>query len=207
MTTYAEILAFVKSVGRIVDTSFDTVIGNLINQSYRKYCRRLQSLSAPGMRGTATFAIVDGQQDYDLESDFDALIDNSVRYYTDGETDYRLLQVVSGPDAELWEAMDEAYSPQACRVVAGSTGTQRKMRLLPAFSETGKTVAYSYWKRPATLSSGSTLELPELSDAVAWDTLAALVDFTRDANAGSQQVNYLGRAKAAYQEALGTLNP
>jgi hypothetical protein len=208
VTTYDAILAFIKRKRRIpsTETQFDSEIADDINTAYRLYCRRLQSLGAPGLRGTATFAIVADQQDYNLASDFDVLIDNSVRYYTSGSTDFQILDIVSGPSAELWDSIPEGYAPLACRVIAGSTGTQRKLRLLPAFSETGKTVAYAYWKRPATLSAGVTLELPELSDAVAWSAVAGSFNYFRDDNTSGVQVA-LAQAKAAFNEALGTLNP
>ncbi len=209
MTTYAEILAFVKRQRRIAssDTQYDSVIGDAINSAYQTYCRRLQSLQAPGMRAASSFAVAAETQDYDLPADFDVLIDNSPRFYTTDDTDYTLIQVVSGPNAELWESMQSTYSPQACRVIAGSTGTQRKLRLLPAFTQTGITVAYAYLKRPATLSGSDVLELPELADAVAWNAIANTFAYFRDADDGPGLQMALARAKSSYLEVLGTLNP
>lgn len=207
MTTYNEILAFVKGIARIPDTTQDTNLGLLINESNRRLCRKLQSRGAPAMRLTATFAVVAGTQDYDLAADFDVLIDNSVRYYTTGEEDYQILNIVSGPDAELWESLEEASTPLACRVIAGSTGTQRKLRIMPLSRESGKSITYAYWKRPAALTAGSTLPVPELSDAIAWDVLASTPDIFRDANSSSQQQVWISRARSSFNELLGTLNP
>lgn len=209
MTSHDLILAFVKRQRRIptADTTYDTVIADTMNSAYGIYCRRLQSLGAPGMRGTATFPIVALTRDYGLASDFDVLIDDSVRYYTTGTTNYRVLQIVSGTDAELWDAMQSTISPLACRVIAGATGTARKLRLLPAFTESGTTVAYAYWKKPATLAAGVVLELPELGDAVGWNCVANSYDYFRDDDGARGQDMALARAKASYTEALGTLNP
>lgn len=207
MTTFAEILAFVKGIGRIPDTTQDTNLGLLINESNRRFYRKLQSRGSPAARSTATFAVVAGTQDYDLAEDFDVLIDNSVRYYTSGEEDYRILDIVSGPDAELWESMQETSAPMACRVIAGSAGTSRKLRIMPLSQQSGKSISYAYWTRPATLTVGSTLGIPELSDAIAYDVLASTPDIFRDANSSSQQQVWLARSKASFNEVLGTLNP
>jgi hypothetical protein len=206
MTLYSEIKAFVKTLGRINDTSEDSAIAALADQSYRKWCRKLQIMGAPALRSTATITIVAATQDYALATDFDVFVENSVRYYTSGSTDFTIIPIVKDPDAALFEAMDQAFQPLACRVIAGATGATRKLRLLPSFSDTGKVVSYAYWKQPAQISASSTaIEVPELADAVAFDVLAGLVDYTRDNNASNQQINYLGRAKTAFNEVLGTL--
>lgn len=203
MTTFADILAFVKSQARITTTSEDENLGYLINQSYLSFCRSNQW---PGLRKTASFSATGGTQNYILASDFDRLILDGVRYYTTGSTDYKILPVEIQPDAEIWDAMQATYDPLACCVVPDTTsGTQRKMRLLPNFTATGKTVEYAYYKKPAALSGSVVLELPELCPAIAWDVLASNKDFARDTD--TSQAVYLERARRAKYAAISLTLP
>lgn len=212
MTTFSEILAFVKLNRRIPsgDTQYDSLITGHANSSYEVYCRKLQQLGDPNMRVVGTpLAIVGGTQNYNLPANFDRMIDESVQYQFNatvyGKT---ILSIVSGPDAEIWEAFtDSSYAPQACRIVSAvSPATSPlQLRLLPNFTETGGTVAFKYWKKPTALAAGVTLELPQLADAVAWNCISNSYDYFRDTDGATSQSRADARARESYREALGLI--
>lgn len=163
------------------------------------------------MRDVGTpLAIVAGTQNYNLPANFDRMIDESVQYAPSGSTYGKtILPIVSGPDAEIWEAAaaDATYAPQVCRIVGAdaATPTLLQLRLLPDFTETGGTVSFSYWKKPATLTTGVTLEVPQLADAVAWNAISNSYDYFRDDKAGKSQMRADARARECYLQAIGLL--
>lgn len=213
MTTYAEILAFVKRQRRInnADTQYDQLITDDMNSAYETYCRKLQDLGHYNLRVVGTpLSITGGTQNYTLPTNFDRMIDESVQYQF-ASTAYGkvILPIVWGPDAEIWEAQTTAvYAPQACRIVTStSTTTPPQLRLLPNFSESGGTVSFSYWKRPATLTTGVTLEVTALADAVAWNCVSNSYDYFRDTNGTDSQRRADMRARESYKQVLGTILP
>jgi hypothetical protein len=212
MTTHDQILAFVKLNRRIpsADTQYDALITGHMNSTYEVYCRKLQQRGDPNMRVVGTpLAIVGGTQNYNLPANFDRMIDESVQYQFNA-TVYgkKILPIVSGPDAEIWEAFTNFnYAPQACRIVASASASfsPLQLRLLPSFTETGGTVSFSYWKKPATLAAGVTLELPQLADAVAWNCISNSYDYFRDTDGTTSQSRADARARESYKEALGLI--
>jgi hypothetical protein len=212
MNTHDQILAFVKLNRRIpsADTQYDALITGHMNSTYEVYCRKLQQLGEPNMRVVGTpLAIVGGTQNYNLPANFDRMIDESVQYqYSATAYGKVILPLVWGPDAEIWEtATTTVYAPQACRIVASTavTFTPLQLRLLPNFTETGGTVAFSYWKKPAALAAGGTLELPQLADAVAWNCISNSYDYFRDTDGTTSQARADARARESYKEALGLI--
>ncbi len=210
MTTFNEILAGVKLIRRIpsADTQYDSLITLHANSTYEVYCRKLQQSGAANMRVVGTpLAIVGGTQNYNLPANFDRMIDESVQYQFNATVYGKvILPVVSGPDAEIWEAFGSFnYAPRACRIIASTeaTFTPLKLRLLPSFTETGGTVSFSYWKKPATLAAGVTLELPQLADAVMWNCISNSYDYFRDNGNETSQARADARARESYKEALG----
>jgi hypothetical protein len=210
MTTFNEILANVKLNRRIpaADTQYDSLITLHANSTYEVYCRKMQQNGAANMRVVGTpLTIVGGTQNYNLPVNFDRMIDESVQYQFNA-TVYgkKILPIVSGPDAEIWEAFTNFnYAPQACRIVASASASfsPLQLRLLPSFTETGGTVSFVYWKKPAALAAGVTLELPELADAVMWNCISNSFDYFRDDGSGSAQARADARARESYKEALG----
>lgn len=200
MTTFLEVLNFVKTQLRIdtTNTSEDTFLKQTINYSQLRYARRRQW---PQLRDTGTITTTSAQS-YDLESDFDILIDGGVRYYTATNSQI-FLQEVAQNDAELWRGMSSVITPQACQVISGTTGATKKLQLLPTFTETGKTVEYAYLKKPATMTADAdVLALPELAEAIAFDTCSNYMDWSRDTS--NQAERYAMRANDAYKRALAT---
>lgn len=203
-----DIITFVKRQRRIPpsDTEYDQLITDDATSAYQQYCRRLQQIPGhPGLRNTATFAVVGGTQDYNLATNFDRLIDDSVRYYNPDEDNPIpvILTIVNGPDAEIWESMGETYSPAACRVIPGATGDTRKLRLLPDFTQDGYEIAYAYWKRPVIAAVGDALEIPELEDAIKWNAVSNSYDYFRDERSGNSQNRADLRAREAFKQVLG----
>lgn len=206
--SFTTILDFVKRQRRIpaADTQYDQFITDDINSCYQQYCRRLQQPPGhPAIRATSTITTIAGTQDYALPANFDRLIDESVQYYNAALDDPSkvVLEIVNGPDAELWETLYETIDPIACRVIAGATGNERKLRLMPAFTQGSYTVSFAYWKRPATLTTGSVLEIPELEDAVSWNALSNSYDYFRDEKSGNSQSRADLRAREAFKQVLG----
>lgn len=203
MTTFLEVLDFVKTQLRIdtTNTSEDTLLKQTINYSQLRYARRWQW---PQLRATGTFTTT-SDQSYDLEEDFDILLDESIRYYYLATTTdaAQFLTMVSRNDAELWRGLPQGSDPKACQVIAGDSGDEKKLLLLPDFTNTGATVEYGYLRKPATMvDDDDVLELPQLAEAIVFDTCSNYMDWSRDTS--SQSERYAQRAYDSYKRALAT---
>ncbi len=206
MTTLLEVLNFVKNQVRIplTSTNEDTWLKQAINESQLSFARRKQW---PQLRATGTFTTTSAQS-YDLETDFETLLDGSIRYYygstptTDSATSF--LTMVSQNNAELYRGLPQGSDPIACQVIAGTTGASKKLILLPDFTNTGATVEYGYIKKPAELTlDADVLALPELSEAIAWDVCSQYMNWLRDKTAAG--ANYYSRSRRCYFDALATI--
>lgn len=202
MTTFNDILAFVKSKARIAtaDTTRDADIGLSINAAYRRVCA---SDFFPFLRIAATTVLVAGTQEYDLPADFGQMDADSVRVYETNTTNYQYLTQAIPPDAALWDNMQSTYCPGAWRIVAGSTNLVRAIRIMPLFTGISYTLGYAYYKRIADVSGTAVLGDPLICDAVAWYSLAQNEDWNRDPDV--TQRNYDGLFKQALRDARSNL--
>lgn len=204
MTTYAQVLAFIKSKARIAtaDTTRDADIGMSINAAYRHVCGKD---FWPFLRVPYTVAITAGTQDYALPADFFQIEVESVCVYVTGTTNYQPLTQANMPDAGLWDQMQPIWVPQAFRIIAGSTAGLRDIRVMPAFTAIGYTLGFSYFKTPADVTGADVLGSALICDAVAWWALAQDKDWNRDSD--ESQAHYLQQFKAAMRDAQSALFP
>lgn len=203
MTTFADVLAFVRSKARIssTDTTRDADIGLSINEAYREV---VGTDLWDFLRTTNTQALTAGTQDYDLPAAFDRMATESLFVYTTGATyGKQPVEFVVQPDADLWEGLNSTYMPLAARVIPGTTPGARKLRLLPNFTAVGQTLSYAYYSRLTDVSGTTTLGSPDICDAVAWTALALDKDWNRDADAPMS--DYEVRARRAVKRARSSL--
>lgn len=202
MTTFDDILAFVKAQARLNGTSRDAQLGMVINKAYRSVC----SVDYwPFLRTVATpLALVAGTQNYALPADYERMAIESVFVYTTGTTNYCQLSQVYPPNSEIWEGLTTSdYAPTVFTIPAGSTNGLRTLRLLPNFTQTNLSLNYVYYKQPAELSAGSIIGDPLLCDAIAYWVLASDKDFTRDQDFAN--ADYLNEYRLAVRQARSAI--
>lgn len=207
MTTYADILSFVKLAARVNagDTTRDVQIGTTINAAYRKV---LGSDFFPFTRVTATQALTAGTQEYALPANFGQMAAEGVRIYLTTDTfgvTNQYLEMVQQPDSDLWDNFTQFYTPQAFVIVAGTTVGLRKIRLLPNFTCTGYTLGYTYYKHLDDIGGTDAVGSPLICDAIAYTALSDDADWTRDEDAGTSQQNYMRKAAVALKQARSEL--
>lgn len=203
MQNLGDILTFIKANGRISSTDENELLVSQVNESYLRLARKKPW---PTLRTLGTITTVQGQQNYDLPVDFDRLYENSVRYDTANPNPQWnqgwILPIVSGPDAEVWEALVSQYVPGSVRIVQGSVNP-KALRLLPYFDATPVQVSFVYYRKPATLATdGDALEVADLCEAIAWDVLNSERAYSRD---DSMMAFFADRAKRSYYSAMSTL--
>lgn len=198
MTTFADILAFVKSQARITSSDRDTQLGYSINEGRRTV---LGTDFFPQDRATTTQVLTAGTQDYALPSGFYMFADESLKIYVTGTTNYQDIALVQAPDADLWDSMAAVYRPLAAQVIAGASTNARKVRLMPAFTATDLTFSYTYYAHPSDVSGSNEIGSPAICDAIAWWVLSQDVDWTRDNGGGMRQADYMGRFNRALKRA------
>lgn len=178
MTTFSDVMTFVKSKARIVTSDRDTDIGYSINEAYRWVTG---SDLFDFLRVSTTQVLTAGVQDYALPVLFERMAVESLNVYTTGTTQpYQPVEWVVAPDADIWEGFATAYRPTAARTIPGATPGARKLRVLPNFSATGQTLSYAYYAYPGDVSGSTTLGSPDICDAVAWRALAQDKTWNRD---------------------------
>lgn len=202
MTTFADILAFVKAQARITSSDRDTQLGYAINEGYREVCG---TDFWPFLRTTTTQVLTAGTQEYALPSGFGQMANEGVRRYVTNTTQYTQLREVQVPDAELWNGLDTQYAPAAFMIVAGTSNLLRKIRLMPNFTATDLTISYTYYAQVSDVSGSNVLGSPEICDAVAWWVLSQDVDWTRDNGGGMRQADYMNRHQRALKRARQAL--
>lgn len=202
MTTFTEILTFVKSQARITSTDRDTQLTQAINEARRQV---LGTDFFPLNRVAATQVLTASTQDYALPSGFSQMADESLRIYETGTTNYRPIQLVSEPDADLWDNADPTYEPCAAQVIAGTTAGARKLRVMPSFTATNLTLSYVYYAHPSDVSGSNEIGSPDVCDAIAWYVLSQDIDWTRDNGGGQRQADYMMRYQRALRRARQSL--
>lgn len=194
MTTFQDILDYVKRQARISGTARDTQLADVINQVYREVCG---SDYWAFLRVPYTIAVTGGTQNYALPSNYERIASEGVSINTTGATyGAQPLEQVYPPDSELWESFQSTYLPQAFTIVAGSTLGLRSIRLLPQFTAIGQTISFVYYKQPPTLSGTDVVGDPLICDAIAYGVLASDKDWSRDQDFANTDYN------AKYQRAL-----
>lgn len=182
MTTIAEMLAFIRGQARVTSTDEETVLINAINEAFLRLCRK-SVIPYPGLKTSASITTITNTQNYDLPANFDRLLDDGIRYDT-GNAQWpegRLVNIVYGDSANIWEAMGRSFWPGAVTIVAGSTPGRKAIRFLPYFTDTPRTATVGYVKRPTTYTTGSdVLEVPELAEAVCLESMRTEKVYSRD---------------------------
>jgi|SRR6185369_760929 len=197
MTTFTEILDFVKTQARINGTSQDARLGQAINVVYRKV---IGTDYWPFLRVPYTIAVTGGTQNYALPADYERIASEGVSINITGAlTPSQPLEQVYPPDSELWESFTSSYLPQAFTIVAGSTLGLRSIRLLPQFTAIGQTISFAYYKQPPTLAGSDVAGDPLICDAIAYGVLALDKDWSRDQDFANTDYNgmYRDALKAA----------
>lgn len=203
MQTLGDILTFIKANGRISSTDENSLLVAQVNESYLRLARKKPW---PSLRTLGTLTTVQGQQNYNLPANFDRLYENSIRYDTGNPSPQWaqgwVLPIVSGPDAEVWEALWTRFAPGAVRIVEG-TGGLKALRLMPYFDATPVQISFVYYKKPAVLvNDADILEVTDLCEAIAWDVLNSQRAYSRD---DSMMSFFADRAKRSYYSAMSTL--
>jgi hypothetical protein len=177
--TLTEIQTFVSTRYKESTTELNSLMTSLANEASTYFCRkaRFPQMEVLG----ATITTTSGTEAYALASNFDRMIESSVRYDVTSTSNGRILPLVPDTELEYYRALPEGPSPMACAIGAPSSGTTYRLLVYPAFTETSKTIEYDYVKLPTSLSAGtSATEVPALDYAICYYVLKGVAEYHAD---------------------------
>lgn len=159
-------------------TDLDDMIDGLINTEYRRYASRKPWRQL--LVENASFSTVAGTEFYALPANFNRMVETSVLYDVTELWNGTPLRFVTPDTAGLYKGLQSQtiLRPLVFCISHASTGPNKRIQLLPVFTENDKTVQYDYWKKPSVLTAdGDTPEVEELTDSIIYGALAQLARY------------------------------
>lgn len=203
LSTVSDIQTFCKLRYLVTNTDLDTTLISFINDNYQRRAKRYpwKQLIVENQATTTT----QDQSYYELPNNFWQIEKESLRYDVSTTGNGAPMPIVNEAQVGQFKALGTISAPQVGAIVGGGTNTSgRRLLLLPAFSEYGKVVKYDYLKQPSTLAASTdTLDIPELGETVAWESLVDLAIYEDNDKAANA---FMVRARDAWRTAFQSVS-
>jgi len=180
----SDLISTIKRFYKLTNDDLDTVITDFINEDYRTATRKWgwKELIVEG----ATLSLTAGDGLYNLATDFFRMVPDGVRVFQDGMQQGLLLKEVPQSQVGIYESLTlgtgssaNYYTlPVAYAIIGISGSTNLQIQLLPAFTQTGLTLNYDYYRRTDTYVDASAVTV--LNDYLVYSALLKLAVYFDD---------------------------
>ena len=202
MSTLATLRQNVKDLYRETSTALDSFIDLRLNQAYMTavmrppYWRQLLVVGA-------SFPTTAGTETYPTSSDFNRIVPNSMLYYQNTATSGFSLRDIDYEVAQPYKIVNQGIIPQLAFVVAGTSGSSKRIQLIPPFTDPSGTVTYDYYKFPSTMAATDSPAVAELETFITYKALADLAMWHKDMDGADM---YSKRASEEWRSAMQVIN-
>ena len=151
-------VAFRLTNSHTVDTTFQ---GEILDAIGRTLQAVVLASNMPAFRTEATLSLVNGTAEYDLPSDFEAIIADSVYNTTQNNHQIKYYEETMRVEADWVEQLTTESEPIRFTIInresaAGATEGQWQIRFIPT-PDTSYTVKYTYFAAPTHIDSSTTV--------------------------------------------------